>query len=84
MDMDMLLDMLQWPAMGATLVAAWLVGCQTKRERSWGFYWFIASNVLWAIWGWHAHAYALILLQLGLFAVNLRGRKKNQPQPAQA
>ena len=37
MDMDMLLDMLQWPAMGATLVAAWLVGCQTKRERSWGF-----------------------------------------------
>ncbi|MCK9246898.1 MAG: hypothetical protein M0P11_08110 [Anaerolineaceae bacterium] len=84
MELDTFLDTLQWPAMLSTLIAAWLVGSQTKRERSWGFYWFIVSNLLWAVWGWHAHAYALIILQAGLFAVNLRGRKKNQPASHQA
>jgi hypothetical protein len=27
--------------------------------------------------GWHAEAYALIILQIALFALNLRGFKKN-------
>ncbi len=74
-----LLDLLQWPAMLATLIAAWLVGSSSKPNRNSGFWWFIASNVLWAIWGWHANAYALIVLQTGLFALNIRGAKKSEP-----
>lgn len=78
--MDALIGALQWPAMVATLVAAWLVGSQSKAKRSWGFWTFILSNVLWAIWGWHDKAYALIALQAGLLALNVRGAKKNDPQ----
>jgi hypothetical protein len=77
--MDTLLDAMQWPAMIATLAAAWLVGSQSKSKRNWGFWCFIVSNVLWAIWGWHDQAYALIALQVGLFALNLRGVKKTEP-----
>jgi hypothetical protein len=77
--MDGMLDALQWPAMAVTLLAAWLVASQSKRRRSAGFWAFIASNVLWVIWGWHARAYALIALQVGLFVLNLRGAKKNEP-----
>lgn len=73
-----LLDLIQWPAMLATLVAAWLVGSTSKTRRRYGFWWFVASNVLWAVWGWHAHAWALIVLQAGLFVLNLRGAKKNE------
>jgi hypothetical protein len=78
--MDAILDAVQWPAMAVTLVAAYLVGSQSERKRSWGFWLFIASNVLWMAWGWHAHAYALIALQVGLFAMNVRGAKKNDPE----
>ena len=35
------------------------------------------SNVLWIVWAWHVHAWALIALQVGLFAMNLRGAVKN-------
>jgi hypothetical protein len=76
------LSLLQWPAMAVTLVAAWLVASQHKRKRSWGFWCFIASNVLWVAWGWHDRAYALIALQVGLFAMNVRGARKNDPDPA--
>jgi len=76
--MDSLLDALQWPAMAVTLVAAWLVASQRTRKRSWGFWCFCASNALWVVWGWHDHAYALIALQVGLFALNLRGAEKNE------
>jgi hypothetical protein len=74
------LDALQWPAMVVTLVAAWLVASQRKGKRSWGFWCFIVSNVLWIVWGWHDGAYALIALQIGLFAMNLRGVRKNDPE----
>ena len=80
MNADVLLNALQWPAMAITLIAAWLVGSQSKRKRAWGFWLFIASNVLWVAWGWHDKAYALIALQVGLFALNVRGAKKNEPQ----
>jgi hypothetical protein len=76
-------DALQWPAMLATLVAAWLVASQRKRKRSWGFWWFIVSNLLWVVWGWHDRAYALIALQAGLFALNVRGARKNEPASAE-
>jgi hypothetical protein len=71
------LDALQWPAMVVTLIAAWLVASTRKNRREAGFWWFIASNVLWIAWGWHAHAWALIALQVGLFAMNVRGAVKN-------
>jgi len=78
MDVDLILNATQWPAMLSTLVAAWLVGSQKKKKRSVGFYFFILSNFLWTIWGWYSDAYALIILQVGLFLINLRGTAKNQ------
>jgi hypothetical protein len=74
-----MVDAIQWPAMAATLVAAWLVGSQSKRKRNVGFWCFILSNVLWIVWGFHDRAWALIALQVGLFALNLRGARKNEP-----
>jgi hypothetical protein len=69
----------QWPAMLVTVAAAWLTGSQAKHRRNWGFWSFLASNVLWVIWGWYAHAWALIVLQVALAAMNVRGAKKNEP-----
>ncbi|ANQ85394.1 hypothetical protein [Azoarcus olearius] len=76
--MEAVIDAMQWPAMVATLVAAWLVGSQQRWKRSTGFWCFILSNVLWIVWGWQAQAWALIVLQFGLFATNLRGVWKNE------
>jgi hypothetical protein len=74
-----MIDALQWPAMATTLLAAWLVASQSKGKRSFGFWVFIVSNVLWTIWGWHTRAFALVALQLGLFVLNVRGARKNEP-----
>lgn len=76
--MDALLNALQWPAMLVTLLAAWLVAAQSARKRVWGFWIFVASNLLWIVWGWSTGAYALIVLQIGLFVMNLRGVRKNE------
>jgi hypothetical protein len=73
------LDLIQWPAMLATVIAAWLVASQNKRRREYGFWCFLFSNVLWVIWGLHDHAYALISLQVALAALNIRGAWKNDP-----
>jgi hypothetical protein len=81
--MDMPFDwlgFLQWPAMVVTVIAAWLIAGQSKAKRSAGFWCFLASNVLWATWGWYDGAYALIGLQLCLLALNVRGAWKNQPE----
>jgi hypothetical protein len=78
--MSEMLDALQWPAMVATLVASWMVASQHKRKRNWGFWVFILSNVLWLAWGWHTKAWALMALQLGLFVLNLRAARKNDPE----
>jgi hypothetical protein len=74
------LDLVQWPAMIASVVAAWLVGSHTKKRRRHGFWWFMASNVLWIAWGWHSHAWALIVLQVALASLNVRGARKNEPR----
>jgi hypothetical protein len=79
-DWDTLIDFLQWPAMAVTLCAAFLVGARHARRRIFGFYTFIASNVLW-IWGLHDGAWALIALQAGLCAMNVRGIMRND-EPA--
>lgn len=73
------MNAVQWPAMIITLTAAWLVASQSKRKRTVGFWFFVASNVMWIAWGLHADAYALIALQVGLFVLNLRGVRKNDP-----
>lgn len=70
---------LQWPAMVVTVLAAWLTGSTAKRRRRWGFWLFLASNVLWIVWGWTTKAWALVLLQVFLAAVNIRGARKNEP-----
>ena len=75
--MDEVLNAIQWPAMVATLIAAWLVASQSKRKRAWGFACFIVGNVLWIAWGWHDGAWALVALQVGLSALNVRGAKRN-------
>ena len=73
------IDLIQWPAMVATIVAAWLVASQNKRKREFGFWCFLLSNALWVIWGLHDDAYALIALQIALAALNIRGAWKNDP-----
>jgi len=78
-----LLDLSQWPAMLLTIVAAWFVASTQRRRRRTGFWLYLASNVLWIVWGLHTHAYALILLQFCLAAMNIRGeRKAAGAQPA--
>ena len=75
--------LIQWPAMVATVVAAWLVASRGKHRRMVGFWVFILSNVLWVVWGWHDHAHALIALQVALAALNIRGVLKNEPEDGQ-
>jgi hypothetical protein len=73
------INLLQWPAMAATVWAAWLVASQRKLKRNWGFWLFLLSNVLWIWWGLYDRAYALIVLQVCLALLNIRGAVKNQP-----
>ena len=69
-------DMLQWPAFGASVIAAWLVGSTNERRRLIGFWVFLFSNILWIVWAWPSQAWALVALQLALAAMNIRGVKK--------
>ena len=70
------LSLMQWPAMAVTVVAAWLVSCDSEQRRRAGFWMFLLSNLLWTVWGLHAQAYALITLQICLAAMNIRGASK--------
>jgi hypothetical protein len=72
------LDLLQWPAMAVTVLAAWLVASRSPHKRAVGFWCFLASNALWVVWGWHDRAFALIGLQFCLAALNIRGVYKNE------
>ena len=72
------LDLLQWPAMVITVVAAWLVASRSAHKRAVGFWFFLTSNVLWVTWGIHDQAYALVGLQFFLAALNIRGVYKNE------
>lgn len=78
------LNWLQWPAMLATVIAAWLVGSDRERRRGVGFWVFLASNLLWVLWGLHDGAMALIALQVALAALNIRGARKNEATPGSA
>jgi hypothetical protein len=80
-------NLIQWPAMIASVLAAWLVASTQDRRRMWGFWIFLLSNALWIAWGIHDKAWALITLQVCLAALNVRGVKKakdvsDSPEPA--
>ncbi|MEF2265637.1 hypothetical protein V3C40_02490 [Janthinobacterium sp. LS2A] len=72
------IELLQWPAMAASLLAAWLVGSRAAARRFAGFWVFLFSNVLWVCWGWHDEAWALIILNVCLALTNVRGIVKNE------
>jgi hypothetical protein len=76
-----MLDVVQWPAMVVTVVAAWLAASRRKPRRASGFWVFLASNVLWIVWAVPARAYALIVLQIALAVMNLRGILANDGAP---
>ena len=78
MDARAIVDFLQWPAMVASVAAAWLVASTRAQRRNVGFWVFLVSNVLWVIWGWSTKAWALIALQVILAAMNVRGVRKNE------
>lgn len=78
--MDDLMALVQWPAMVMTILAAYLVGSQSKKKRSWGFWIFLVSNAMWIAWGVHDGAHALIVLQISLAILNIRGAFKNEPE----
>ena len=76
------IDHLQWPAMAVTVLAAWLVGSKSEARRTAGFWVFLASNVLWVVWGLHDGALALVALQLALAVMNIRGAAKTEDAAA--
>ena len=73
-------NLIQWPAMVASLAAAWLVASSQERRRSWGFWCFLLSNALWIAWGWDDRAWALVVLQVCLAGLNVRGVRKSQAE----
>ena len=78
--MDEWLDLMQWPAFAASVAAAWLVGSSAPGRRNVGFWVFLASNVLWTVWGMHTQAMALVALQVCLAAMNIRGLFKTDKE----
>jgi hypothetical protein len=76
-----MLNLIQWPAMFVTVVAAWFVASRSPARRRIGFWLFLASNVLWVVWGFSARAYGLIALQICLALMNLRGEQRNAQTP---
>ena len=74
--MSAIADLLQWPAFIASVAAAWLVASNRKERRNIGFWVFLASNVLWTVWGIERQAWALIALQVCLAVMNVRGLRK--------
>lgn len=52
----------QWPAMGVTMAASWLVASKREGRCNPGFWIFLLSNALWIVWAVHAGAMALTVL----------------------
>jgi hypothetical protein len=69
----MWMDLMQWPAMLTTVVAAWLISSRRKIKRNWGFWIFLLSNALWIAWAASDRAYAMIVIQICLALMNVRG-----------
>ncbi len=71
-------NLLQWPAMATNVIAAWLIASTQKIRRQFGFWCFLAGNLLWGFWGWHEQAWAIVVLQIFLAGLNIRGVNKNE------
>jgi hypothetical protein len=76
------MDLLQWPAMVASVTAAWLVGSRREGRRHAGFWVFLVGNALWFAWGWHDGAWALVAMQLALAVMNVRGVRRTDDEPS--
>lgn len=76
MSLSEALPLLQWPAMVVTVTASWFVTSRYKGNRWLGFVLFLASNVLWTVWGVFSHATALVVLQVCLAVLNVIGIKR--------
>ena len=76
--MEDILAYFEWPAMGISLVAAYLMGSKKADKRVVAFWLLILGNLLWIGWGWGESAWALIALNAGLLALNVRGIAKNE------
>ena len=72
------INLVQWPAMAASIAAAFLVGSSEKKRRNVGFWIFLVSNFLWLAWGIPENAWALVTLQVALGAMNVRGMLKTE------
>lgn len=72
------IDAVQWPAMLASVAAAWLVASSSEGRRNAGFWVFLGSNVLWVAWGIYTGGWALVTLQVALAAMNIRGLAKTE------
>lgn len=72
------LNFLQRPTMAATIISTWLTASLGKCRRAIGFWFLLAGNALWVVWGWSDRAYALIAMQFALAAFNLRGIFNNE------
>lgn len=81
--MESVLAFLQWPAMGVTLAASWLVASHSQSRRQAAFWLFLLSNLMWAVWGLNSGALALVILQFCLAALNLRGARKADSDAAE-
>lgn len=74
------INLVQWPAMAASIAAAFLVGSSEKKRRNVGFWVFLVSNFLWLAWAIPENAWALVTLQVALGAMNVRGMLKTEAE----
>ena len=74
------INLVQWPAMAASITAAFLVGSSEKKRRNVGFWVFLVSNFLWLVWAIPENAWALVTLQVALGAMNVRGMLKTEEE----
>lgn len=69
---------LQWIGMPLSLAGAWLVGAIQPERRQIGFWLFMASNTIWALFALSLGAWGLLITQ-ALFAVtSIRGIRANR------
>jgi hypothetical protein len=65
--------LIQWTGALVALVGSFLVGCGDPRERFWGFWLFLFSNVLWILWARRHAAWGLLVMQLAFCVTSVRG-----------
>lgn len=72
-----MIDLLQWPALVLSIIGAWLVGGRRANQRLAGFLLFLASNVLWSLWGLGIAAWGVVITQAFFTWTSIRGIRTN-------